>query len=701
MLNFLTWLILVPVLLSAGCASTSPPVVPDAGESERVITDAAMTPRFFLASEAYQEGNILHIELDGDEADRYNKAELPDCPSATEPGSSTSLTVAEAVERYNRPSVVPLIEDSSRAWEEIPGNARHLPIAGPALWEEFRDRLSGSITPEEPGLGAVVVFYRTEELFFYYDAKGRLSSVPVHEKPADYRIARTYSFDKLLARAKPLLSEYIIASGGKNVSALIFNTGDTEAFGFPFVYADQKSGNLFFLQRGPSYAGKPDDFSLKTKTQVLMQGTTSQLGSTMLQPVGSLTRLFSLVAYEAVDVLTKKPLVLLQKKPVPPVADHAPMDLVQWEKDLDEMVNSPVTRGSMEYLVDGKVFFARFVDEIQTAEKSIDIRLYIFDDDDYALKIADLLKERSKQVRVRVLLDGLGTFGAASAYSPYTPRTHEPPGSMVDYLQKDSEIDVNVLLNPWMAGDHTKTIIIDNRIGFVGGMNIGREYRYDWHDLMVEVQGPVVDILRDEFQRAWLQQGLFGDLLYLSYSPGPVQNKPRVNDVPMRLLYTRPSDSQILRAQLAAIKHAQQRIIIENAYFTSDSILYELAKARRRGVDVRVIIPYVSDSGVIDRSNVTAINRMLKNGIRVYIYPRASHVKGAVYDGWICLGSANFDRLSLRVNRELDIATSDPRAVGAFLDQVINADLDQSVELSEPLPGRWSDYLKELIADQL
>jgi cardiolipin synthase len=700
MFNFLARVMLVPVLLS-GCASIPTSVVPETGESVPGVNNGDMTPRLFLASVAYQEGNNLHLELEGDEADRYYRAELPDCPSAAEPGSSTSLTVAEAVERQNRPSVVPLIEDSPHAWEEISGDPRHLPIAGTALWEEFRDRLSGSITPQEPGLGAVVVFYKTEELFFYYDAKGRLSSVPLHDKPADYRIAHTYSFEKLLAQAKPLLSEYIVASGGENASALLFNTGDTEAFGYPFVYADQKTGNLFFLQRSPANTSRANDAALGAKTQVLMHGMTSQLGCTMLQPVGSLTRLFSLVGYEAVDVLTTKPLVLLQNKPVPPVADHAPMDLVQWEQDLDELVNSPVMQGSMEYLVDGEVFFARFVDEIQAARKSIDIRLYIFDDDDYALKIADLLKERSKEVRVRVLLDGLGTFGAASAYSPYMPRTHEPPRSIVDYLQKDSEIDVNVLLNPWMAGDHTKTIIIDDRIGFVGGMNIGREYRYDWHDLMVEVHGPVVDILRYDFQRAWVQQGLLGDLQYLSYRPGPAQNEPRKNDVPIRLLYTKPSDSQILRAQLAAIKHAQQRIYIENAYFTSDSMLYELAKARRRGVDVRVIIPYVSDSGVIDRSNVTAINKMLENGIRVYIFPRASHVKGAVYDGWICLGSANFDRLSLRVNRELDIVTSDPGAVSAFMAKVINTDLDKSVELTEPLPARWSDYLRELIADQL
>ena len=123
--------------------------------------------------------------------------------------------------------------------------------------------------------------------------------------------------------------------------------------------------------------------------------------------------------------------------------------------------------------------------------------------------------------------------------------------------------------------------------------------------------------------------------------------------------------------------------------------------ARRRGVDVRVIIPYASDSGIIDRSNVTAINAMLENGIRVYIYPGESHIKGAVYDGWICLGSANFDELSLRMNKEMNIATSSPVAVQGFLDEVMVPDFEKSVELKQPLPEKWSDFLMEMIADQL
>jgi cardiolipin synthase len=116
---------------------------------------------------------------------------------------------------------------------------------------------------------------------------------------------------------------------------------------------------------------------------------------------------------------------------------------------------------------------------------------------------------------------------------------------------------------------------------------------------------------------------------------------------------------------------------------------------------VRVIIPYKIDSGVINRSNIITANALLNNGIRVYIYPGMSHVKAAIYDGWGCFGSANFDNLSFRINKELNLATSDTDAVNALKQQVFLPDLEQSVELTEPLPNNWLDRLAELLADTM
>ena len=94
-------------------------------------------------------------------------------------------------------------------------------------------------------------------------------------------------------------------------------------------------------------------------------------------------------------------------------------------------------------------------------------------------------------------------------------------------------------------------------------------------------------------------------------------------------------------------------------------------------------------------------NALLKYGIRVYIYPGMSHIKAAVYDGWACLGSANLDRLSLRINKEANVATSDPQAVNELVESLFVPDFEQSPELTEPFPERWMDHLVETVGDYL
>ena len=101
----------------------------------------------------------------------------------------------------------------------------------------------------------------------------------------------------------------------------------------------------------------------------------------------------------------------------------------------------------------------------------------------------------------------------------------------------------------------------------------------------------------------------------------------------------------------------------------------------------------------ITRSNILAANLMFENGIRVYIFPGFSHVKASIFDGWICVGSANFDRLSLRINRELNIASSDPEVAEDLIEQLFEPDFRRSAELNDPIPERWVDHLVEIFGD--
>ena len=587
------------------------------------------------------------------------------------------------------------VEDASPQYEE----AREIPQFGEERWKAIVRRVQTRVTPTERGKGAILDVLNEEELFLYYDDQDALRSVPIEFKPADVRPASVHSLSSVLSELSSEIAASLPASDRQRRYAL-FDTGDRRQDGLRFAVFDFKDKAACFAR----VIGAPEPAPAGTSAApgLITHTLKSHLGSMGKRPVPTLGLLFTSVVTVPADTLAPKPTWALNWKPLPPLNDGRGMDLVEWESHLDAMVGGDVSSGKLDYLVDGKAFFPDLIDAISRARESIRLRLYIFDNDDYALKIADLLKRRSQEIDVQILLDGLGTIGTVSAEPAYTPDySPEGPTSIVRYLRHDSDIQVRMIDNPWLQGDHTKAVIVDDDLAYTGGMNIGREYRYEWHDLMVRLRGPVVARLASDFDEAWRRAGPPGSLLVKKTGTTPGDTGVIADGHSIRLLYTEPGRPQILRAQIEAIRRARQRIYIQNAYFSSDAILYELAKARRRGVDVRLILPVQSDFGIMSRSNAVAANLMLKNGVRVYIYPGMSHVKAAIYDGWACLGSANFDRLSLRINREMNLGFSNEDTVNRLVEAVFEPDFQRSVELTEPLPLKWSDRLMELIADQL
>jgi cardiolipin synthase len=391
----------------------------------------------------------------------------------------------------------------------------------------------------------------------------------------------------------------------------------------------------------------------------------------------------------------------LEMQPIPEIGNGKTMDLAAFEAFLERMTGREASSGTIEFLVDGEAYFTRLESALQEAGESIDIRTYIFDNDDYAVRVADILKARSADIDVRVMVDGLGNLMATQTDPESMSSTFAAPPSIEQYLEDGSGVRVRTLTNPWLTGDHTKTTIIDRRIAFIGGMNIGREYRYDWHDLMMEVHGPIVDQLQSDSDRAWAKAGMFGDIAQLFSFLGARKSRAEPSGYPIRALYTREFDAQIYRAQLEAIRRARAYIMIENSYFSDDATLYELARARRRGVDVRVILPEDGNHGSHDASNAVAINKMLRNGIRVYRYPGMSHIKAAVIDGWASVGTANFDKLSLQVNKEVNLATSYGPAVDELLSRVFIPDLAASTEITRMVDISLQARLLEVVVDEV
>jgi cardiolipin synthase len=335
----------------------------------------------------------------------------------------------------------------------------------------------------------------------------------------------------------------------------------------------------------------------------------------------------------------------------------------------------------------------------------VDAQVFIFDTDEYAIEIADLLKRRSRQVRVRVLMDDAGSlFAGSSPLAEPPPGGFQRPSDIQAYLKAGSKVEARVTSNPWLTVDHRKLFVIDDKRAFIGGMNIGRQYRYQWHDMMVGMSGPIVGRLEKDYREAWAHAGWLGDFAYawISVFEPAVPHKNKVSGgIDIRPLRTATFKSEIYTAQLEAIRRASNYIYIENAYFDDNTILGALLQARRRGVDVRVIFPSENDSGIMQTSDEITGNALIQSGARVYVYPGMTHVKAAIYDGWACLGSANFNKMSLRVGQELDVAFSDPAAVQRLKRDLFDADFKRSRELTKPVPLDWFDSFVKAFANEL
>ena len=117
--------------------------------------------------------------------------------------------------------------------------------------------------------------------------------------------------------------------------------------------------------------------------------------------------------------------------------------------------------------------------------------------------------------------------------------------------------------------------------------------------------------------------------------------------------------------------------------------------------DVRDTMIEVGDSGILNKNNAITANLLYENGIRIFIYPGMTHLKAAIFDGWALVGSANLDKMSLKINDEMNLATSHPEAVKDLIDKVFIPDFEKATELEGSFPEKWYDFFLETIADQL
>jgi cardiolipin synthase len=231
--------------------------------------------------------------------------------------------------------------------------------------------------------------------------------------------------------------------------------------------------------------------------------------------------------------------------------------------------------------------------------------------------------------------------------------------------------------------DHRKILVVDDRVGFVGGFNLGSAYAQDWRDTHCRITGPAVWDLKRSFADMWnlhrskrFRRSEPPMLMTTASTWDPQirvhRNIPRLWMFPIRAMY------------LEAIARAQRNIWLTHAYFIPDSDFVEtLVEAAERGVDVRLLLPAKSNHIVADLISRGYFRRMLAAGVRIDRFRDAMvHAKTATIDGsWSTIGTANVDRLSMTGNYEINIEVIDA-GLAREMEQIFETDLANSLPLT-------------------
>jgi cardiolipin synthase len=367
-------------------------------------------------------------------------------------------------------------------------------------------------------------------------------------------------------------------------------------------------------------------------------------------------------------------------------------------------VGTPLVAGNkVTLLKNGPATYAAMFKAIRSAKYNINFNIYIFKNDATGQKFADLLIEKQTEgVQVNLMYDSVGCLD--------TPRA---------FFGRMKKVGINVLefnpVNPayargdWTVNqrDHRKVLIVDGATVFVGGVNVSEVYasgpvkellhklgkkakkpsyaeKIKWRDTDVEIKGPVAAEFQKLFMRMWNSQ--HGKPLIGRYFP---HLEPIGNDLvhaigsspntPINLMYL---------TLISAIAHAQQYVHLTNAYFApTPETLEALEDAARRGVDVELVLPGVTDVPAVLYAGQSHYENLLEAGVKIFERKKALlHAKTAVIDGvWATVGSTNLDWRSILYNYEINAVVLST-AFGDEMEQMFEQDRAHSVEITL---GKW------------
>lgn len=333
---------------------------------------------------------------------------------------------------------------------------------------------------------------------------------------------------------------------------------------------------------------------------------------------------------------------------------------------LERLAELPFTRdNAISLLIDGQATFAAIFAAIDAATDYVLVQFFIIRDDDLGRELKTRLMAKAKAgVRVYLLYDEIGSHKLDPAYLADLRRAGAQVSDFNSTLGWRNRLQLNFR-------NHRKIVVVDGRVAFVGGHNVGDEYLGKdprlghWRDTHVSCQGPAVSLVQLAFAEDWYWSvGQLADLNW-ELRPAPAGNQA------VLVLPTGPADDieSCNLFFLQAIMAAKHRLWIVSPYFVPDrEISSALQLAVLRGVDIRIMLPQKPDHKMVYLASFSYLPELETLGVKFYRYGDGFlHQKVILVDDTMAsVGTANCDNRSFRLNFEITLAVADP----VFVSQV-------------------------------
>lgn len=368
------------------------------------------------------------------------------------------------------------------------------------------------------------------------------------------------------------------------------------------------------------------------------------------------------------------------------VAGLSPRRKTLWQL-AERLAGAPATVGNeLIVLSDTKQAFAEIEQALSQAQHTIHLEYYIWQPDRIGTRLRDLLIERAKTgVRVRFLYDNLGSLHL----------THEFFAPMLAAgIQVAAAVPGRSLRERWSINlrNHRKIIVVDSRIGFTGGMNVGDEYLGMsqhfgfWRDTHLRLVGPAVSQLEEVFLLDWSYA--FGDAVPPTGVIVPPENP---GTVAAQVIASGPDDEQSAFHALnfAAINSAERTLELATSYFVPPpALVTALEAAALRGVQVRILLAGPVTYWYTYHAARSYFDSLLEAGVEIYEYQRGQqHSKVlTVDDDWSMVGTPNFDFRSMFLNFEVAVIAYDTPTT-TELSRHFNAALNDAARID---PAVWA-----------